>query len=508
MLEGSDLRDYLKKRPLFLCSLIGACICVMGYYSKTAVFFAGICFIIICFVLIYNSVQAPYVVVMILLVLLSVRLLKTYEKIESAQKVCGTELKGRFIVCESPEKNDGYYTSVLESAGCDEIENGTRIFVFSNESGFECGDALSAVVYADSIDERYKLSNYSEKIYLNGNIEEITDVEKDADPVLSVFEDIRGYIRKTLFSGMKYDEAATLSAVVFGDRSYIDDEFYELIKRAGVSHVMVVSGMHLAIIVSLVTRISGKLFYSSGVKAVLIFITVLFMTALCGFTKSIIRAGVCYIIYAVSILTRRDNDSVNTLGGAVTVILIAEPMTVFSISFQLSVLSTLGIVAAAVPSVRYITERRFLGGRCDGLLGAAAVTSFAMLFTLPVTSYVFGCVSSVSVVTNILISFAVTLALGLAAAGLVIYPFIPVIGKCLLNAAGIAAAYINLVIREFGSLPFAVIKLGRFAFVCSLALLFSVIWALFACKKRTDMLKLKAVNRKIVKEGGGKLRWR
>ena len=93
-------------------------------------------------------------------------------------------------------------------------------------------------------------------------------------------------------------------------------------------------------------------------------------------------------------------------------------------------------------------------------------------------------------------------------AGLVIYPFIPVIGKCLLNAAGIAAAYINLVIREFGSLPFAVIKLGRFAFVCSLALLFSVIWALFACKKRTDMLKLKAVNRKIVKEGGGKLRWR
>ena len=70
-------------------------------------------------------------------------------------------------------------------------------------------------------------------------------------------------------------------------------------------------------------------------------------------------------------------------------------------------------------------------------------------------------------------------------------------------AAGIAAAYINLVIREFGSLPFAVIKLGRFAFVCSLALLFSVIWALFACKKRTDMLKLKAVNRKIVKERGG-----
>ena len=158
------MRDYLKKRPLFLCSLIGACICVMGYYSKTAVFFAGICFIIICFVLIYNSVQAPYVVVMILLVLLSVRLLKTYEKIESAQKVCGTELKGRFIVCESPEENDGYYTSVLESAGCDGIENGTRIFVFSNESGFECGDALSAVVYADSIDERYKLSNYSEKI--------------------------------------------------------------------------------------------------------------------------------------------------------------------------------------------------------------------------------------------------------------------------------------------------------------------------------------------------------
>ena len=313
--------------------------------------------------------------------------------------------------------------------------------------------------------------------------------------------------------------AARLSAVVFGDRSYISDDFYELIKRAGVSHVMVVSGMHLAIIVSLVTRISEKLFYSSGVKAILIFyssgvkailifITVLFMTALCGFTKSIIRAGVCYIIYAVSILTRRDNDSVNTLGGAVTVILIAEPMTVFSISFQLSVLSTLGIVAAAVPTVKFITDRRLLKGRIAGLFGAVAVTVFALLFTLPITSYVFGYVSSVSVVTNILISFSVTLALGIAAVGLVIYPFIPIIGKCLLNAAGVAAAYINLVIKEFGSLPFAVIKLGKFAFVGSLVVLFSVIAALFACKKRNDMLKLKSVNRKIVKEGGGKLKWR
>ena len=502
------MRDYLKKRPLFLCSLIGACICVMGYYSKTAVFLAGICFIIICFVFIYNTVQAPYVVVMILLVLLSVRLLHTFGKIESVQKLCGTELKGRFIVAESPEEKSSYYTSVLESAGCAGIDDGTRIFVFSPESGFECGDAIYAEIKTYSTDERYKLSNYSEKIYLSGNIQEIYDMEKDADPVLSVFEDIRSYIKGTLFSSMKYEEAATLSAVVFGDRSYISDDFYELIKRAGVSHVMVVSGMHLAIIVSLVTRISEKLFYSSGVKAILIFITVLFMTALCGFTKSIIRAGVCYIIYAVSILTRRDNDSVNTLGGAVTVILIAEPMTVFSISFQLSVLSTLGIVAAAVPTVKFITDRRLLKGRIAGLFGAVAVTVFALLFTLPITSYVFGYVSSVSVVTNILISFSVTLALGIAAVGLVIYPFIPIIGKCLLNAAGVAAAYINLVIKEFGSLPFAVIKLGKFAFVGSLVVLFSVIAALFACKKRNDMLKLKSVNRKIVKEGGGKLKWR
>ena len=502
------MRDYLKKRPLLLCSLIGACICVIGYYSKTAVFFAGICLIIICFILIYNTVQAPYVFVMILLVLLSVRLLQTYEKTETAQKACGTELKGRFIVVESPEEKSGYYTSVLESAGCAGIDDGMRIFVFSRESGFECGDAIYAVINTYSTDERYKLSNYSEKIYLSGNIQQISDVEKDADPVLSVFEDIRGYITETLFSCMKYDEAATLSAVVFGDRSYISDEFYELIKRAGVSHVMVVSGMHLAIIVSLVTKISEKLFYSSGVKATLIFITVLFMTALCGFTKSIIRAGVCYIIYAVSILTRRDNDSVNTLGGAVTVILIAEPMTVFSISFQLSVLSTLGIVAAALPTVKFITDRRILKGRTAGLFGAVLVTAFALLFTLPVTSYVFGYVSSVSVVTNILISFAVTLALGLAAAGLVIYPFVPIAGECLLNAAGVAAAYINMVISEFGSLPFAVIKLGKFAFVGSLLLLFSVIAALFACKKRNDMLKLNAVDRKIVKEGGGKLKWR
>lgn len=55
---------------------------------------------------------------------------------------------------------------------------------------------------------------------------------------------IKNYITGVMFLNMSYSSAATLSAMTVGDKFYHSDEFTKSVRNSGVSHIMVVSGMH------------------------------------------------------------------------------------------------------------------------------------------------------------------------------------------------------------------------------------------------------------------------
>lgn len=317
-----------------------------------------------------------------------------------------------------------------------------------------------------------------------------------------------GSAAKGEFTVVSRDEAATLTAVTIGDRSYFTDEFYANVKKAGVSHVMVVSGMHLSVIVGLTAVAVKKYFYNKYLRALTMLATVLFMAAVCGFTKSILRAGFCSLFLAVSILSERDNTTENSLGGAAALLFMISPFTVFSVSFQLSFLSTLGIVSVAMPCLKFIKDNRLL--KTDiafTLFSAVLVTLAATLFTLPISIYTFGYVSNVSVFTNLLIDAAAGIALQISAVALALNLIFPYISRPLFIAAEFTAAYINRIINLFGSLPFAVSDIGTPEFYASLLIIISVVAALFAFKRHLDRLKLNEMYRKISSERGRKFKW-
>ena len=216
------------------------------------------------------------------------------------------------------------------------------------------------------ITDEYKLIDYSEEVFFSGILKEISEIPDKEDWVLSTAQEIRNFIKETAFRYLGYEEASTLCAVLFGDRSFFTNEFYGNVKGAGVSHVMVVSGMHLAVIVSFFTKFLDLFTYNRYVKAVCIFAVVILLTVLCGFTVSMQRAGITYILFGISLLLERKNTPANTLGAAVSIILIASPFTIFNVAFQLSVLSTFGILAVALPVIDYIESYELI--KCPFLL--------------------------------------------------------------------------------------------------------------------------------------------
>ena len=136
------------------------------------------------------------------------------------------------------------------------------------------------------------------------------------------------------------------------------------------------------------------------------------------------------------------------------------------------------------------------------------MTLSASLLTLPITIYIFGYTSTVSVFTNLLISLAVTADIYLAVSALLLSSIFPFWSKFFFLPCSLVTRYVNLVINFLGSMPFSVIRLPEiFAFLAGI-LIFTVMWVLLACKNRINMLKLEEIRTKIIKEGGRKVRWR
>lgn len=493
---------------MLLCGIGCIIISVTGfYYKSTVALLAAFIGVVIGF-LIYKKADAKYIFTLVLLFVMCLSCIFTQNLIESLNNHSGSKIKAELTVCDVTYKADEYYISTAEVMKSDRLTKGTKLTVFYQPLELSVGQKITADIKVKAITDDYKKSSYSEGIYLQANMSNIS-VSENYDLVLATVERVRNYIKNTLFGHMDYKEASTLCALIFGERGYFTDEFYSCVQSAGVSHVMVVSGMHMAILVSLFVKVMERIFYNRFLKAFTVIGIVLLLWVLCGFTMSVLRAGMTYVIMAIGIMLDRKGTPENTLGAAVTVIFIASPFAIFSISLQLSVLSTFGILVIALPVMNYLTRNKIVRNKLLNAVITSVVFSLsATVMTLPVTIYIFGYVSTVSVLSNLLISSAVTAALSIAVVGLIVNMLVPFMAKPVFLVANVLTKYINTVIEYLGSLPFAVKEMPEYTAYIAIFIIFALLSLLLACKKRSNMLKLEAMNAKIIKEGGGKLKWR
>ena len=494
--------DYLKKRPM-LISAVGCVIsAICGFYSFWA---SGLVFALSLIFLGFAFFKKQFSFFFVWL-LVAVMCLCTFAEGKKAEKIgalAGGQVEAILSFDTTTYKSENIYNSTFEVLVDGKLKKGSKISLWHEPLNFSGGEIINAKISLRKIDDAYKLQNFSDEIYISGNIQDFSRVEVK-DSILENIYKIRNYIAKTLYKNMSKDSAATMCALVFGDRSYLSDEFYGNVKAAGVAHVMVVSGLHLSIIVLLVLQLTEKFVYNPYLRGFIMFCTVVIMCTVCGFTNSILRAGITYIIMAVALVLKRPYSGENALGCAVTFILLSSPFTVFSVAFQLSVLSTLGILAVAVP----ISNEFKIQKKVPKYIVVNTLISFsALLLTLPVTVYIYGYISNMSVITNLLISFPVTVILSATVVAVVLSPVLPFISSVALGIIDYGVRYVNLVINYMGSRPFATTRLPEWVVFVAVLVILVVFHVLITCKKRRDMLKLKEMNQKIVKEGGNRKKW-
>ena len=203
--------------------------------------------------------------------------------------------------------------------------------------------------------------------------------------------------------------AALLKAVTLGDKTGLTDGQISLFNRSGLSHLLVVSGLHMSLLLTALARLLEK---RRGLLVPIALPLLLLMVLLVGGTPSAIRAAVMSSLTLLAPVLRRDPDRPTALFAALLLLLLLNPYAAASVSLQLSFASVAGILLctdrlAAWFRSRIGDKKGFLPrlGRAVG--ESLSVTLGAMVFTVPLIALWFGTVSLIAPLSNLLCLWAV-----------------------------------------------------------------------------------------------------
>ena len=226
-------------------------------------------------------------------------------------------------------------------------------------------------------------------------------------------DEVRARAEQALASGMPAREAALARGFVLGEDDRVDPATVEDFRRAGLSHLLAVSGQNVALLALLVMPLLAALGMPLRTRLVWIIAAIAVYVPLAGGGPSIVRAGVMGALSLLATLSGRRTSRVYALTIAALVTLAIDPRIGADIGWQLSFAAVLGILAIARP-LRAAIVRRF-GSR--GLRGAlaegVAVTVSATLATAPLIAFHFGELSTVTILANLLALPAVAPAMWL-----------------------------------------------------------------------------------------------
>lgn len=362
-------------------------------------------------------------------------------KVEPAEKLSDYSAKVVGTVSDWPVRYDGYSVYTLKTEKIDliykdnqrkleKVPQNLKIRLSDiNNIDADIFDKIEVEVVFKPLNE-YKKSSLSNGIYASGYVEKLLSFQGQNRPFYALFYDLRDYINNLLYDNISYNEATVISAVLLGDRSRLSDDFYFDSKAAGVTHVLVVSGMHLGIIFQLIGGCFSLLRVSKRVGAVFLIGVIFALSAVCGFTPSILRAGLTYFIMSVGIIVFRKPDPLNSLGAAAIVILFCNPFGFGNLSFLLSLLSTFGILYICPiiyeQSLKLLNRLGMYHRPFKVVAFALCQTVSATVATAPISILCFGYISVISPFTNILIGYAATalMALALVTAIILCFPFV------------------------------------------------------------------------------------
>lgn len=147
--------------------------------------------------------------------------------------------------------------------------------------------------------------------------------------------------------GPSADVRSLIRGCLLGDKRDFDPEVLEHFSYAGMTHLLVVSGLHVGILFAILWVLLAPLRWAGcrGGVRVLSLLLLWAYVAMIGFPASAVRAAVMFSMIHVAALLRRDAFGWHTWGAAALFLLLYDTQWLWSLSFQMSFLAVAAILA-------------------------------------------------------------------------------------------------------------------------------------------------------------------
>ncbi len=333
-----------------------------------------------------------------------------------------------------------------------------KLYVSNNSPYLIITSRFPSLEYGDVLKVKGKIKE--NRIISNPKIEILSN---RPNQIVKILFAIRLHCEQILRKLLPSDHAALAQGMLLGTKAEFSEPIDRALQSTGTLHMIVVSGFNLTLVISSITAAAGYLKRRTALVAA--FVGCVLFVLLTGAQPPAIRAGIMASILLFSKYFGRPVDTIRIVIITIVICLTVWPQLIISLSFQLSVAATAGVVLLPEPLNRAL---RLIQKRYGFSLGEFApwirfvkdeflTTLAAQIAVLPLSMYTFGMVSLVGPLANIAVAWLVpyimvsTLIVCLAD---FTYPLIAKVVS--FELYGITAFFLQVLIL-FSRIPYAVI---------------------------------------------------
>ncbi|WP_111307995.1 ComEC/Rec2 family competence protein [Confluentibacter sediminis] len=240
---------------------------------------------------------------------------------------------------------------------------------------------------------------------------------------------IRNHVNSKLKTySFKPDELSFINALLLGQRQDISEDIYTNYVNAGAVHILAVSGLHIGIILLILSFVLKPLeTFKHGklIKTILLILMLWSFAIIAGLSASVTRAVTMFSIITIAVNYKRPTNIFNTLAISIFVLLLIKPMFLFDVGFQLSYMAVLAIVVIDPLLYKLWQPKNKI---IDFYWHTLTVTLSAQFGILPISLYYFHKLPGLFFISNLVIIpfLEVILGFGILVITLALFNILPV----------------------------------------------------------------------------------
>lgn len=395
--------------------------------------------------------------------------------------------KGDLVQLEITEINQGSgdwnkaigtVNTVYTKKGTSSCKNDVLLYINKDASYIQKGDLILVGAEFNKIQNKHNPGEFDAEYYWKSRgIDEVAFVNRDEiswinqiEPSLfaTFLNGFSSYLQSALHENLSGNDLAIAQALILGDKSLLDTETKNAFTNTGAMHVLAVSGMHVGLIMYLFITVFGffprLITKKQATWAVVIFLWI--YALITGFSASVVRAVLMFTFVALSQVSAKQYDSLNSLFLSAFILLVLNPLYLLDIGFQLSYLAMVGIFLFYEKIEQLLHFRQ---ARLKELWQGTALGFAAQLMTTGISLYYFHQFPNYFVLTNLGLMFFSAIVMGLGFM-LFVVKWVPVLSKLIGVLLGFSVFVMYWIVQQIESLP------GAVAFGFSVPLWLVILW--------------------------------